>query len=135
MRELALKERRAEPEIQKLLAEAVQIGVQSAFSAMQAGAQVAMNPMIAPIADKVMQGAGYQMPNPAGVDPNFPVPMSAAAMAPVDAGALTHGPQNTHPGFPPTPQHPQRGVQGLQTAATGDNLPTLAQLSRGASHQ
>ncbi len=29
-------------------------------------------PQIAPIADVVMQGAGYQRPNPMGDDPNFP---------------------------------------------------------------
>ena len=47
-----------------IVAKAVQIGVQSAFAAMQAGAQVAQMPMIAPIADTMMQGAGYKRPNP-----------------------------------------------------------------------
>ena len=41
---------------------------------------MAQMPMIAPIADEVMKGAGYQRPNPGGHDPNFPVPGEAAAM-------------------------------------------------------
>lgn len=73
-RELAVKERESEAKIKQLMAQAVQTGVQAAFSAMQAGAQVAQIPMIAPIADEVMKGAGYQRPNPGGQDPNFPVP-------------------------------------------------------------
>jgi hypothetical protein len=64
MREVALKEKKGEVEIQKILAEAVQIGVQSAFSAMQSGAQVAQMPQIAPIADVIMAGAGYRKPTP-----------------------------------------------------------------------
>ncbi len=79
-----------------------------------------------------MQGASHQASSPAGVDPDFPVPMSAAARAPVDAGVLTHGPQNTHPEFPPIAQ---RGMQGLQTVTSGDNLPTVAQSSQVAARQ
>lgn len=71
-RELEIKERRADSEIRGLDAKAVQIGVQAAYSAMQAGAQIATMPQIAPVADAVMQGAGYQRPNPMGDDSNFP---------------------------------------------------------------
>ena len=48
-RELELKERKVESEIKGLDAKSVQIGVQAAYSAMQAGAQVAQMPMIAPV--------------------------------------------------------------------------------------
>lgn len=65
-RELALKEKQAEVDMLLGRAKAVQTGVQASYSAMQAGVQVAQMPMIAPIADEVMKGAGYQMPNPVG---------------------------------------------------------------------
>lgn len=122
-RELAVKERESDAKVKKMVAEAVQTGVQAAFSAMQAGNQVAMNPMIAPIADKVMQGAGYQLPNPVGVDPNFPVP---AAPMPVTADpgeqALPGVQQNTSPAFPPVPQEAGTGMQGIETPTPADNL-------------
>ena len=52
-------------------------------------------PAVAPIADEIMRGAGYQDPSPAGADPNFPVP--PAAMQPqVDF------PTNTSPMLPAT---------------------------------
>lgn len=135
-RELELKERKAGSEIKEMDAKAVQIGVQAAFAAMQAGAQVAQMPQIAPIADEVMKGAGYQMPSPAGVDPNFPVPGQAPtpaggqqAMIPQD-GAGPVGPvgpevepqTNTSPTFPPVPQDPGAGMTGIETQSTDDNL-------------
>lgn len=107
-RELDLKERKAESEIRQIDATSVQIGVQAAFSAMQAGAQVAQMPMIAPIADQVMQGAGYVRPNPMGDDPNFPTPATGAPMQATGApGQMAVGPgvhRNTSPEFPPVPQ-------------------------------
>lgn len=135
-RELELKERKASSEIKETDARAVQIGVQAAFAAMQAGAQVAQMPQIAPIADEVMKGAGYQTPTPAGVDPNFPVPGQAPtpagqqAMIPQDeVGPLGPevGPEvepqtNTSPTFPPVPQDPGAGMNGIETLNTDDNL-------------
>jgi hypothetical protein len=47
-RELDMKECKTEAEIRKLMADAVQVGVQAAFAAMQGGAQVEQMPMIAP---------------------------------------------------------------------------------------
>jgi hypothetical protein len=120
MREVAIKEKKSEVEIQKLLAEAVQIGVQSAFSAMQAGAQVASMPQIAPIADVVMQGAGYKRPNPMGDDPNFPQP---AGVAPANPAAVPPVQQNTSPEFPPIPSDGGSPMTGIETARTTDNLP------------
>ena len=117
-RELEMKERLTDAQIKKVMADAVQVGVQAAFSAMQGGAQVAMNPAIAPIADAIMTGAGYQKPNPGGDDPDFPVPGVAAggpAPRPGGPGAADDTDQvreNTSPAFPPIPQEPARGIRG-----------------------
>ena len=78
-----------------LVAAAVKKGTETAYAAMQAGQVIATMPAVASIADEVMKGAGYQDPNPGGVDPNFPVP--PAAMQPkVDF------PTNTSPMLPAT---------------------------------
>jgi len=116
MREVAIKERKSESEIGEIQARMVQIGVQAAYSAMQGGAQVAAMPQIAPIADAIMQGAGYKMPSPGGDDPNFPQPMAmpAAAAAPVQ--------QNTSPSFPPVAPDGSSPMQGIETPTTTDNL-------------
>lgn len=91
---------------------------------MQGGAQVAQMPMIAPIADAIMQGAGYQKPNPAGEDPNFPTPAGVPMQpAPTDQGAELGGVQaNTSPAFPPVPQQAEQGMTGIETTTTTDNL-------------
>lgn len=120
MRELAMKEGKTEAEIEKIRAEAVQVGVQAAYSAMQGGAQVATMPQIAPIADVIMQGAGYQRPNPMGDDPNFPAPVAAAA--PVDPASVPGVVQNTSPAFPPVPQDGASPMAGIETPAVTDNL-------------
>ena len=127
-RELALKERLTEAQIKQIMAQAVQTGVQAAFSAMQGGSQVAMNPMIAPIADAIMKGAGYQLPNPGGDDPDFPTPETAPVQP---APTRPSGPgvemdavhNNTSPEFPPVPQQAAQGMNGIETPATEDNLP------------
>ena len=139
-RELDMKERLTDAQIQKLVREAVLVGVQSAFSSMQAGAQVAQMPMIAPIADAIMQGQGYQKPTPGGDDPNFPTPTQTAAMnikspyiqgegaegapaeAQAEAGAAPDVRANTSPAFPPVPQDAGTGQQGIETLSTADNL-------------
>lgn len=120
LRELAIKERKSESEIAEIQARAVQIGVQAAYSAMQAGVQVASMPQIAPIADAVMQGAGYQRPNPAGQDPNFPVPTGAQTP---QVSQPTPGVQlNTSPAYPPVPQDGPSPMQGIETPRPDDNL-------------
>lgn len=132
-REVAVKEAESEARIKQLMAQAVQTGVQAAFSAMQAGAQVAMNPAIAPVADEVMKGAGYQRPNPGGDDPNFPtaggLPVAPGPVQTGGAGGAAAEPsvaevqQNTSPEFPPVPQEAGQGMQGIETPAVADNLP------------
>lgn len=84
----------------------VKILVESIFSAMQAGGQIAMNPMIAPVGDKVMQAAGYQQPNPVGVDPNIPAITTQA-----DMGTLPEIRENTSPLQPPVPASPMQGIE------------------------
>lgn len=117
--ELDIKAGQADAQNEESYARAVQIGVQAAFSAMQAGGQIAAMPQIAPIADAVMQSAGYQPPNPPGVDPNYPVPggvpAGSAPVVPVE--------RNTSPTFPPVPQAAGSGMTGIETDETGDNLP------------
>lgn len=116
-RELDMKERVSEAQIKQIMAQAVQTGVQAAFSAMQAGSQVAQMPQIAPVADAIMMSAGYVRPERSD-DPNFPiaqVPMPAAeAMPPVN--------QNTSPTFPPVPDDGTSPMAGIETPATTDNL-------------
>lgn len=133
LRELELKERKASSEIKEIDARSVQIGVQAAYSAMQAGAQVAQMPQIAPIADVVMQGAGYQRPNPIGDDPNFPTAEQTAARnirspyiegegAQAGSEQLPMVQQNTSPMNPPVPQQGGTGMQGIETERTEDNF-------------
>lgn len=113
-RELDLKERRGESEVKEIEARAVQIGVQAAFSAMQAGAQIAQMPLIAPIADVVMQGAGYRQPRPMADDPNFPTP-DATPIAPQSLVAPQDR-QNTNPPFAPLSDKGGAPLKGGETA-------------------
>jgi len=82
-------------EVQKLKAAAVKDGTETAYAAMQGGQVIATMPAVAPIADEIMRGAGYQDPNPAGADPNFPVP-------PVAMQPQVDFPTNTSPMLPAT---------------------------------
>lgn len=111
-REVALKERKVDSEIKNLDAKSVQVGVQAAFAAMQAGAQVAQIPQITPIADSIMKGAGYKEPTD-GDDPNFPstdTPMDVPQEPVMDV------PSNTSPNFPAT------GMNGINTENLQDNI-------------
>lgn len=132
-RELELKERKASSEIREIDARSVQIGVQAAYSAMQAGVQVAQMPQVAPIADEVMKGAGYQRPNPIGDDPNFPTAKQTAARdvrspylegegAQIGSEGLAEVQQNTSPMNPAVPQQGGTGMQGIETNRVNDNL-------------
>ena len=118
-RELDIREREAAAREKLLQAQTVQTGVQAAFSAMQAGTQIAQLPQIAPVADAVMMGAGYTRPNKSE-DPNFPtasVPV-APGPAPLPPGVQ----QNTSPTFPPVPDDGASPMTGIETADVGDNL-------------
>lgn len=112
---VAAQVKKINAEIDSIRAKAVQTGVQSAFSATQAGASIAQMPQISPIADAVLQMAGYQPPTPAGIDPNLPIPTGIQAPA-MDVN------QNTSPGFPPIPDDGQSAMTGIETPTTDDNL-------------
>ncbi|HBZ96068.1 MAG TPA: hypothetical protein DEO91_20970, partial [Pseudomonas sp.] len=127
MRELAMKEGKTEAEIEKIRREAVQVGVQAAYSAMQGAAQVAQLPMIAPVADEILKASGWEQQQ--GDDPNIPQAEQTAAMNIKAPYAQPGGPdampavrENTSPAFPPVPAEPGTGMQGIETAATSDNL-------------
>jgi hypothetical protein len=125
-RELDLKAAKNDAEVKQILAQAVQVGVQAAFSAMQAGQQIVMSPQVAPIADIVMQSAGYQEPVPAGIDPNYPIPTGI----PQQGTPALPVPQNTSPTFPPIPASGPSPMSGIETATPVDNFPKRANYER-----
>lgn len=99
---VAAQVREIESRTGKLDAEKLAKMVEAIYSSMQAAEVIAGVPQVAPVADKIMQAGGYQTPDPAGVDPNFP-------MAEVGAAAEASGPidvpesGNTSPMFPARP--------------------------------
>ena len=116
-RELAIKERKTDAEIGVLDSTKVQKGVQSAFSAMQAGAQVAQMPQIAPVADAIMMSAGYIKPVRSD-DPNFPT----AGVPQLPPGVAPEVNANTSPTFPPVPDDGASPMAGIETPSPTDNL-------------
>lgn len=120
LKELELKQLVAQSDIKLAEAKAVQTGVASAYSAMQAGAQVAQIPQIAPVADEIMKSAGYQAPNPIGDDPNYPT--AAMPVAPIGSEQLPLVQTNTSPAMPPVPQQSPSPMKGIETPRTTDNL-------------
>ena len=120
LKELELKQLVAQSDIKLAEAKAVQTGVASAYSAMQAGAQVAQIPQIAPVADEIMKSAGYQAPNPIGDDPNYPT--AAMPVAQIGSEQLPQVQQNTSPAMPPVPQQAASPMKGIETPRTTDNL-------------
>lgn len=129
-RELALKYPAGSSEAKDALirAQAVEVGVKAAFAAIQTAGAIVQTPQISPVADEVMRLAGYQTPNPAGVDPNYPMPgQSMPAVDPAMAGDFIDGvppvQQNTSPALPPVPQQPGSPMQGIETQRQ-DSAPT-----------
>ena len=111
MREVAVKEKLGEAQVEKMMREAVNIGVNSAFAAMQAGEKIALNPLIAPIADAVMQSSGWQAATPVGQDPNYPVPEQTIPVT--SPGGL---PGDTSPTTPQSPESAAVGANsGMET--------------------
>lgn len=129
-RELALKYPAGSSEAKDALirAQAVEVGVKAAFAAIQTAGAIVQTPQISPVADEVMRLAGYQTPNPVGVDPNYPMPgQSMPAVDPAMAGDFIDGvppvQQNTSPALPPVPQQPGSPMQGIETQRQ-DSAPT-----------
>jgi hypothetical protein len=114
--------RKMDAEVANMQAQKVEAGVTASYAAMQAAEVIAAVPQVAPIADKVMQAAGYIAPAPPGIDPNFPNSAVAAGgagpgLTPAAAEAAQSGPvsipgsQNTSPMFPPRPGTGQTGIE------------------------
>lgn len=101
---LAKQIEKLDAEIKRLTNEAVKVGTEAAFSAMQAAEVVAAVPEVTPVADEIMRGAGYR-PVPGGVDPHIPqpaAPMLTEADYPAAAGDTT----------PNTPMNPEQAATG-----------------------
>jgi hypothetical protein len=89
-------------EISDIKAGAVKKGVEGAYAAMQAARVIATTPQVAPVADEIMAGAGYE--DKGGQDPNFPTPqIPVSAVPPIN--------QNTTPYLPPVPESALAGVE------------------------
>lgn len=71
----------------KVKAEAIRVRVQAMLDAVNAGGLVATQPILAPVADEIMRGAGFV--DNQGQDPNIPQP--AAAAAPMPAAPAQQG--------------------------------------------
>lgn len=78
---IAAQVKKLAEETKKVAADRVKSGVEGGYSAMQAAQVVATLPQVSPIADAILQMAGYTPPNPPGVDPNLPQPAPAVAPA------------------------------------------------------
>jgi hypothetical protein len=121
---LAAQVKEIEARTKHIDSQAVDKGVTSIYTSMQAGEVLATIPQVAPIADKIMQAAGYQRPTPAGIDPNFPQPAAPVTPAAVDA-AMT-GPidvpesGNTSPAFPARPGNP--GIPGFPAVGANEGM-------------
>lgn len=106
---LAAQIKEIEARTRKIEAEKVAKGIEATYSSMQAAEVVASMPQVAPIADKLMEAAGYQVPTPVGVDPNFPV-------AETPESPMVEPQQNTSPMFPPRMASPDEGMNhGIET--------------------
>lgn len=93
---LAAQVKKLEEEAKKVVSDRVKSGIEGSYSAIQTAQVIATMPEVSPIADAVMQIAGYTPPTPAGFDPNIPQPAQAVAPA-VDF------PTSTNPLSPASP--------------------------------
>lgn len=105
--------------VEKLDVESMGKRIEAMFSALQAAQIVAMTPGVTPVADVLVQDAGFKPQG--GVDPNIPaaqvqaqpaqpeMPMAAEPMPPVDA----------------EPQRLEGIQQGIQTPTPADNGPVM----------
>ena len=123
-RELDIRDRESLAREKLVAAQTVQTGVAASYSAMQAGAQIAQMPQIAPVADAVMMGAGYTRPNKSE-DPNFPTaemvpPMPQQGPGPADGAMAVQS--NTSPAFPPIPDDGASPMAGIETPTITDNI-------------
>ena len=72
VKELEIKSRKTDAEIEKILNEAVNKAVDSMYSAMQAAGVITNTPATAPLADKLLKSAGYQDQDNPPLVPEYP---------------------------------------------------------------
>jgi hypothetical protein len=96
-------------------AKAVQTLVTAEYGATQAAAQVAAVPHLAPVADTILESAGFPAPNPIPQDAGAGIPAPVPGELPVAVPQKTTMPHNTHPQFPASPdQGVDAGIEGGQ---------------------
>jgi hypothetical protein len=95
-------------ELDKLIADKIEIGVRAAYQALQAGQIVGQMPGTAAVADAILAGAGYV--DKGGQDPNIPAPAAPLAL-PQEAGAPL-----------PELQQADGAAAGIETATPADNF-------------
>jgi hypothetical protein len=125
---IAAKVDKLKAETERIKGQRVKEGVEAQFSAVQTAEVIAAVPQVSPVADAVLQGAGYQIPNPAGADPNLPQGAGGEGLSvqgvinkrtgvgftpPAGPGAVVPAQQNTSPGSPPIPAQPASPAVGL----------------------
>lgn len=109
---LAAMVKEIEARIGLIKSQMVEKNTTAVFSAMQAGEVLTGVPQIAPIADKIMEAAGYVPPTPSGDYPSLPV--SEAAVPAAQAG-----PVDVPESGNTSPQFPARPDTGMNTGIEG----------------
>lgn len=123
---IAATVKKLQAETRRIQAQTVKEGVEGVYSAVQTAEVITAIPAVSPVADKVLQGAGYIPPEPMGVDPNLPQPPGSGSVTMLPINNRHTGAQfqpgaagNTHPNLPapvPTPASPAVGAaQGIET--------------------
>lgn len=113
---------RLQAEIDKIRADAARLDAskvetltQSLYQALQAAQIVATVPGVAPVADEIAKGAGFQ--DAGGVDPNIPAP-AMPQMQPMP-------PQEQPMAPPPELQQADGAMQGIETPANDGVMPPV----------
>jgi hypothetical protein len=122
IRELEIKQALNDAQIKMLSAQAVEILTKSQYSSIQTAASIVQMPAISPVADQILQNAGYQEPVPQGIDLNLPQPaLQVSPEAQEQVAQAQPVPGNTSPAMPPVPQQPGSPQGGIETQTGSDN--------------
>lgn len=125
-KEILSKAKKSEADIQKIVAQAVEIGTKAAYQALQGAGILAASPGAAPTADSILAGAGYV--DRGGQDPNIPQPagtppisadMGGAPPLPVDEQEFMEPEQGAMPP-PPELQQADGADAGIETPSIND---------------
>ena len=108
-RDLDIKERKTDAEIEKMVTEQVNNRIEAIYSAVQAAGQIVSMPPVVPVADQVLKSAGGQDQD------------AAPIVAPPTAISVPQPQQNTSPMFPPRVQEPD--LQPQEQPAMDDLQP------------